>query len=160
TIMHLDYYLEQLSEKVSEQGGKVFFAQTAEEATNYIRQVVAKKEKQKVVKSKSMVTEEIGLNDELESDGVEVIETDLGEWIIQLDEDRPSHIVAPALHKDREGIQQTLAQKRTYSGSSEPEEMTSFAREQLRKDFLTATVGITGCNFAVAESGTITLVTN
>ena len=160
TLENLDYYLEQLSDEVEKRGGKVFFAKTAEQATDYIKEVVTKKQAKKIVKTKSMVTEEIGLNDVLVAQGLEVVETDLGEWIIQLDEDRPSHIVAPALHKERESIRETFAQKRGYDGPSEPTELTKFARQELRYDFLSADVGITGCNFAVAESGTITLVTN
>lgn len=160
TLENLDYYLEQLSTQVEARGGKVFFAKTPEEATSYIKQVIVKKQAKKVVKSKSMMTEEIGLNNVLQAEGVEVIETDLGEWIIQLDEDRPSHIVAPALHKDRVSVRETFSQKRNYDGTDEPTELTKFARNQLRQEFLTADVGITGCNFAVAESGTVTLVTN
>lgn len=160
TIEHLDYYLEELSNQVVKRGGNVFFAQTAEEATDYIKEVVKQKNGKKVVKSKSMVTEEIGLNEVLQKEEVEVVETDLGEWILQLDNDPPSHIVAPALHKDRERIREVFADKKGYDGTAIPEDLTLFAREQLRKDFLSADIGITGCNFSVAESGTVTLVTN
>ncbi|MGX4668127.1 LutB/LldF family L-lactate oxidation iron-sulfur protein [Cerasibacillus sp. JNUCC 74] len=160
TLENLDYYLQQLSEQVSARGGNVFFAATAEEANEYIASVIKKKQAKKVVKSKSMVTEEIGLNHHLEEIGAEVVESDLGEWILQLDEDPPSHIVTPALHKNKEQIHETFAAKRGYDKSSSPEELAAFARKQLRRDFLAADVGITGCNFAVAESGAITLVTN
>ncbi|KGP92620.1 amino acid dehydrogenase [Pontibacillus chungwhensis BH030062] len=160
TLQNLDFYLEQLSEQVSKRGGKVFFAQTAEEANEYIQNVVKKKEAKKIVKSKSMVTEEIGLNETLERAGAEVVETDLGEWILQMDEDPPSHIVTPALHKNKEQIRETFASKKGYKNSDLPEELATFAREQLRKEFLSADVGITGCNFAVAESGAVTFVTN
>lgn len=160
TVENLDYYLQQLSDQVSKRGGNVFFASTAEEANEYIQNVIQKKKAKKVVKSKSMVTEEISLNRALEQIGAEVVESDLGEWILQLDEEPPSHIVAPALHKDREKIRETFAEKRGYTGTDTPEELAAFARSQLRKDFLSADVGITGCNFAIAESGTITLVTN
>lgn len=160
TIENLDFYLQQLSDQVANRGGKVFFAQTAEEANNYIKNVIKEKKGKKVAKSKSMVSEEIGLNEALQDIGTEVVETDLGEWILQLDEDRPSHIVAPALHKDRKGIQKTFQDKKDYLLSEKPEELALFAREQLRKEFLSADIGITGCNFAVAETGTITLVTN
>lgn len=160
TLENLDYYLQQLTDNVAKRGGNVFFAQTAEEANEYIKNVVKSKNGKKVAKSKSMVTEEIGLNKALEEIGTEVIETDLGEWILQLDEDPPSHIVAPALHMDSKQIQKTFTEKRGYTKSAEPEELGLFAREQLRKDFLSADIGITGCNFAVAESGTTTLVTN
>ncbi|MCM3113450.1 LutB/LldF family L-lactate oxidation iron-sulfur protein [Lederbergia lenta] len=160
TLQHIDYYLQQLSEQVSKRGGHVFFAETAEDANEYIKEVVKRKNGKKVVKSKSMVTEEIGLNKALQEAGSEVIETDLGEWILQLDGDVPSHIVTPALHLNRNQIKDTFSKKRGYDKSNSPEELALFAREQLRKDFLSADIGITGCNFAVAESGAITLVTN
>ncbi|WNF37622.1 LutB/LldF family L-lactate oxidation iron-sulfur protein [Bacillaceae bacterium IKA-2] len=161
TLENLDFYLEQLTENVVKNGGNVFFAETAEEANDYIKGVVLNKNAKKIIKSKSMVTEEIGMNQALESMGCEVIESDLGEWILQLDDhDPPSHIVVPALHKNREQIRETFAEKRGYKGTSDPKEMALFARRELRKDFLEAEVGITGCNFAVAESGSISLVTN
>jgi len=160
TINHLDYYLYELSEAVAANGGHVFFAQDKTEANEYIKQVIEKKNGKKVVKSKSMVTEELGLNEVLQNIDVDVVETDLGEWILQLDEDPPSHIVAPALHKNKEQIQQTFAKTRQYDGSAKPEALAAFAREQLREEFLSADIGITGCNFAVAETGSVTLVTN
>jgi len=101
------------------------------------------------------------MNEALESMGCEVIESDLGEYILQIDDhDPPSHIVAPALHKNKEQIRDTFQKKKGYPNSSKPEELALFAREQLRQEFLTADLGITGCNFAVAESGSISLVTN
>lgn len=160
TLENLDYYLHMLSENVAKRGGNVFFAETADEATEYIKQVVQAKNAKKIVKSKSMVTEEINLNAVLQAIGCEVVETDLGEYILQLDEDPPSHIVAPALHKNKEQIRDTFREKKNYQNTEKPEELTLFARELLRKEFLSADIGITGCNFAVAESGTITLVTN
>ncbi|QHT46392.1 iron-sulfur cluster-binding protein [Bacillus sp. SB49] len=160
TMENLDYYLYQLSEQVEKRGGSVFFAETAEEANAYIRTLAEQKEARKVVKSKSMVTEEIGLNDALTGAGCEVVESDLGEWILQLDDEPPSHIVTPALHKNKEQIRETFRKKKGYSGSDDPGELAAFAREQLRKDFLGADIGVTGCNFAVAESGAVTLVTN
>ncbi|MBT2642718.1 iron-sulfur cluster-binding protein [Bacillus sp. ISL-41] len=160
TLENLDYYLQKLSEQVSRRGGHVFFAETAEEANQYVKSIIQKKQAKKVVKAKSMVTEEIGLNKALEEVGAEVVESDLGEWILQLDEDPPSHIVTPALHKNKQQIRETFAKKKGYTGSDTPEELAAFAREQLRQDFLSADVGVTGCNFAIAESGSITLVTN
>lgn len=161
TLENLDYYLEQLATNVSAKGGHVFFAQTAEEANEYIKKVVKEKEAKKVIKSKSMVTEEISMNEALESVGCEVIESDLGEYILQIDDhDPPSHIVAPALHKNKDQIRDTFHVKKGYKKSSKPEELALFAREQLRQEFLQADIGITGCNFAVAESGSISLVTN
>lgn len=160
TIDNLDYYLQQLSEQVVARGGHVYFAQTAAEANDYIKQVIERRKAKKVAKSKSMVTEEIGLNEALQEVGVDVVETDLGEWILQLDEDPPSHIVTPALHKNKEQIRETFAAKKGYDRSSKPEELALFARKQLRQEFLSADVGITGCNFAVAETGAVTFVTN
>ncbi|MCM3705858.1 MULTISPECIES: LutB/LldF family L-lactate oxidation iron-sulfur protein [Cytobacillus] len=160
-LENLDFYLYQLSENVSKRGGHVYFAETAEEASAYIREVVEKKNARKVVKSKSMVTEEIHLNAVLEEAGCQVIETDLGEYILQVDDhDPPSHIVAPALHKNKEQIRDVFAEKLSYQNTEKPEELAWHAREMLRHEYLTADVGITGCNFAVAETGSITLVTN
>lgn len=161
TIENLDYYLQQMSEKVAELGGHVYFAETAEDANRYVSEVIEKKEAKKIAKAKSMVTEEIGLNEVLEAQGCEVVETDLGEYILQIDDhDPPSHIVAPALHKNKEQIRDVFRDKLGYTNTEKPEELTLFAREQLRKEFLAADVGITGCNFAVAESGSFALVTN
>lgn len=159
-LNHLDYYLYELSENVAKRGGHVFFARTSEEASQYVKEVVQKKKAKKVVKSKSMVTEEINLNSYLEEAGCEVIETDLGEYILQVDEDHPSHIVAPALHKNKNQIREVFKEKLHYSNTEKPEEITAFVRKHLRNEFLTADVGITGCNFAIAETGSITLVTN
>src|SRR5699024_5476051 len=130
TLENIDYYLQQLSDNVEKRGGNVFFAQTAEEANEYIQHVIKKKNAKKVVKSKSMVTEEIGLNQALADVGADVVESDLGEWILQLDEDPPSHIVTPALHKNKEQIQETFHHKRGYDGSDTPEDLGLFAREQ------------------------------
>lgn len=160
-LENLDYYLHQLSENVEKRGGHVFFASTPEEANQYIKEVVQKKNGKKIVKSKSMVTEEIGMNQALEEIGCEVIETDLGEYILQIDDhDPPSHIVAPALHKNKEQIRDVFKAKLGYTKTEKPEELTFHARQMLRQEFLSADVGITGCNFAVAESGSISLVTN
>ena len=161
TLENLDYYLEQLSERYAERGGHVFFASTAEEANQYIQETIQKKQAKHVVKAKSMVTEEIGLNEALEDIGCDVLESDLAEYILQIDDhDRPSHIVVPSLHKNKEQIRDTFKEKRGYTASEKPEELAAFAREDLREAFLKAEVGITGCNFAVADSGTIALVTN
>ncbi|KJF94146.1 amino acid dehydrogenase [Photobacterium angustum] len=160
-LENLDYYLQQLSDNVEKNGGHVFFAATAEDATNYIEKIIQQKNAKKVVKSKSMVTEEIGMNQVIQRNNCEVIETDLGEYILQVDDcDAPSHIVVPALHKNRTQIREVFNKKLGYEGSSDPEEMTRFVRKHIRHDFLEAEIGITGCNFAIAESGTVTLVTN
>ncbi|ALC91190.1 amino acid dehydrogenase [Bacillus sp. FJAT-18017] len=158
---NLDYYLDQLSENVAKRGGHVYFAQTAEEASAYITEVAKKKNAKKVVKAKSMVSEEISMNQSLEAAGCEVIETDLGEYILQVDDhDPPSHIVVPALHKNKEQIRDVFAEKLGYDKTSKPEELAAHAREMLRKEYLAADIGITGCNFAVAETGSFALVTN
>lgn len=160
-LENLDFYLFQLSENVAKRGGHVFFAETAEDASQYIHEVIEKKNAKKIVKSKSMVTEEINLNACLENAGCEVIETDLGEYILQVDDhDPPSHIVAPALHKNKEQIRDVFQKKLNYKKSEDPAELAWHAREMLRQEYLTADVGITGCNFAVAETGSICLVTN
>lgn len=159
-LANLDAYLYQLSEKVQQNGGKVYFAETAEEATAYIRQVALEKNAKKVVKSKSMVTEEIGLNHVLEAEGIKVVETDLGEYLLQIVGDKPSHIVVPAIHKDRHQIRKELHEQLGYEGPETPEAMTLFVREKIRQDFLEADIGISGCNFAVAETGSVCLVTN
>ena len=113
-----------------------------------------KKNAKKIVKAKSMVTEEISLNSVLEQEGCEVVETDLGEYILQIDDhDPPSHIVVPALHKNKEQIRDVFAKKLGYKGTSKPEELAACAREVLRKEYLAADVGITGCNFASSGNG-------
>ncbi|MCA6607778.1 LutB/LldF family L-lactate oxidation iron-sulfur protein [Bacillus safensis] len=161
TLTHLDDYLYQLSESVSARGGHVFFAKTKEEASAYIQEVAQKKAAKKVVKSKSMVTEEIEMNQALEEIGCEVVESDLGEYILQVDDhEPPSHIVAPALHMTKEQIREVFHEKLGYEMSETPEDMTSFVRAILREKFLEADIGVTGCNFAVANTGSICLVTN
>lgn len=161
TLTHLDDYLYQLSESVSARGGHVFFAKTKEEASAYIQNVAQKKAGKKVVKSKSMVTEEIEMNQALEEIGCEVVESDLGEYILQVDDhEPPSHIVAPALHMTKEQIREVFHERLGYEMSDTPEEMTSFVRAILREKFLEADIGVTGCNFAVANTGSICLVTN
>ncbi|KFX21974.1 LutB/LldF family L-lactate oxidation iron-sulfur protein [Pectobacterium betavasculorum] len=159
-LNNLDAYLYQLSEKVTSNGGQVYFAKTKEDATRYILKVAQANHAKKVVKAKSMVTEEIGMNHVLQQAGIEVIETDLGEYILQLDQDPPSHVVVPAIHKDRYQIRKVLHEKLGYDGPETPEAMTLFIRQKIREDFLSAEVGVTGCNFAVAETGSVCLVTN
>lgn len=159
-LANLDAYLYQLSEKIEQHGGHVFFAQTKEEASQYILNIAKEKKAKKIVKAKSMVTEEIGLNPVLEKAGINVIETDLAEFILQQAKDAPSHVVVPAIHKNRAQIRQIFHDKLGYNGSDTPEEMTRFVRQNIRDDFFTADIGITGCNFAVAETGSVCLVTN
>lgn len=159
TLNHLDFYLKQLSDHFAARGGHVFFAETAEEARDYIKKVVRRKKARNVVKAKSMVTEEISLNEALQEEGCDVLETDLAEFILQVDGDKPSHIVVPSVHKNRQQIRDAF-RKLGYTGTDEPKELAGFARKTLRSKFLNADVGITGCNFAVADTGSICLVTN
>jgi L-lactate dehydrogenase complex protein LldF len=160
-LENLDFYLEQLAGNIAKRGGHVFFAETADEAVSYIRKVVKSKNGKRIVKSKSMVTEEINLNEALEKDGCQVLETDLGEYILQIDDhDPPSHIVTPALHKNKEQIRDVFKKRLAYEKTEKPEELTQFVRGILREEFLQADIGITGCNFAIANTGSVSLVTN
>lgn len=159
-IAHLDSYLLQLEESVIRLGGKVHWARTGEEARAIILDLARTNNVKRVVKSKSMVTEEIELNESLEQAGIEAIETDLGEYIVQLAHEKPSHILAPAIHKSKGDISELFAEKLDAAGLKEAEEMTLVARTRLREKFQTAEMGITGANFAVAETGTIVLVEN
>ncbi|HEX6183286.1 MAG TPA: LutB/LldF family L-lactate oxidation iron-sulfur protein [Pyrinomonadaceae bacterium] len=160
TINHLDYYLERLVEKVTEHGGKVYWASTGEDVSRYVVSLARARGVTTVVKGKSMTTEEIELNHALEAEGIRPVETDLGEYIIQLARERPSHIIVPAIHKTRGQIADLFAEKLRAGRLTEVAEITAVARERLRADFLSAGMGVTGANFAVAETGTIVLVEN
>jgi L-lactate dehydrogenase complex protein LldF len=160
TINHLDYYLEQLVTAVEAHGGKVFWARTGEDVSNYIIDLARARGVKSVVKSKSMATEEIELNHALEAAGVRPVETDLGEYIIQLAHEKPSHIIVPAIHKTRAQIADLFEEKLLEGRPNEVAEITAMARKRLRNEFLSAEMGITGANFAVAETGSIVLVEN
>lgn len=161
TLKHLGYYLKQFVENATKAGAKVHFAYTDKEASQYALDILKAKEAKIAVKAKSMITEEISLNELLIQNGIEVDETDLAEFILQTaDNNPPSHIVVPALHFARKQIRETFAEKLGYEGTEDPEEMTRFVRRRIRDRFLKADVGFTGCNFAVAETGSITLVSN
>jgi L-lactate dehydrogenase complex protein LldF len=160
-LAHWAQVLERLADNVIAAGGHVCWAPTAADANRYIADVASRIGATTIVKSKSMATEEIGLNDVLQAQGVEVVETDLGEWIIQLAHETPSHIIAPAMHRDRHSITELFEQTSGERGlSSEPTDLNAFARVRLREEFLRADLGISGANFGVAESGSIVLVTN
>lgn len=156
TLDHLDFYLEELERNVEKRGGKVIWANHAVEACDFIEKLARERGVKLAVKSKSMVTEEIHLNDRLEKSGVEAVETDLGEYIIQLSGETPYHIIAPALHKTREQVAALLGQRIDATA----EELTAVARARLREKFLAAGIGITGANFLVADSGSIVIVEN
>lgn len=160
TLTRLDHYLGQFADAVEEGGGHVFFAADAAEANEYIVRLAEAEDVARIVKVKSMVTEEIHLNDALENAGVEVVETDLGEFIIQLAGETPSHIIAPVLHKNRHDVGELFASELGVDYTHEPAELNDIARHHLRERFLTADMGISGANFAVAEDGAIALVTN
>jgi L-lactate dehydrogenase complex protein LldF len=159
-LAHLDRYLEQLEASVKKLGGHVHGAATAEEARQIIVDIARKSNCQRAVKSKSMTTEEVHLNPALEAAGVEVVETDFGEFIIQLAGERPSHLVAPAVHHTRESIARLLSQHTGTPLPDEPVTLAKTGRRLLRQKFASADLGITGANFAVAETGTIVLVSN
>jgi len=159
-IDRLDILLEALSDRVSRNGGRVFFAETAADAVDYCLRVARQAGVRRVVKGKSMVTEEIGLNPALEAEGIEVVETDLGEYIVQLSGQPPSHIIAPAIHKTRAEIGRLFAEKLSIPYTEDPPSLTQAARKALREKFLTADMGVSGCNLACAETGHITTVSN
>lgn len=159
-IANLDRYLLRLEENVTKLGGKVHWAADAEAARAIILELALKNRVRSVVKSKSMVTEEIELNEALAEVGIEAVETDLGEYIVQLADEKPSHILAPAIHKSKGDVGDLFAEKLGAEGLVEAEQMTIVARRELRQKFCAAGMGITGANFAIAETGTIVLVEN
>ncbi|MBI2204875.1 MAG: iron-sulfur cluster-binding protein [Candidatus Rokubacteria bacterium] len=161
TLQQLDRHLDRLIDEIERRGGHVHFATTAEEARAIVLGIARRTGARTAVKAKSMATEEIHLNEALEAAGVAPIETDLGEYIIQLAHERPSHIIAPAIHKTRGQVAELFARELRRPGlSDDPEILTRVAREELREKFLAADLGITGANFAVAETGSVVLVTN
>jgi len=160
TLEHLDQYLEQAEAKMKANGVEVLFAATAERAKELALQVMQRESVKTVVKSKSMLSEEIHLNAFLEKNGIEAIETDLGEYIIQIDDDIPSHIVKPIVHKNRRDIAKSFEREGLGDYNDDPQTITHRARKHLRKEFLRADCGMTGANFVSAESGRMVLVTN
>ena len=160
TLGRLPEVLATLADRIEAAGGRVFFAADAAEACRYVTEVAQRHGAKRVAKAQSMVTEEIGLTRALTAAGLDVVETDLGEWIIQLADEPPSHIIVPAVHKSRGQIADLFRRHGGEGLSDDPEALTAFARRRLRDAFLSADVGITGGNFAVAESGTLCLVTN
>ena len=162
TIARLDHYLRLFAGNIERRGGRVHFAATAEDAVRIVCDIAAANEVRTIVKGKSMVSEEIHLNDGLEAKGIEVIETDLGEFIVQLDRDHPSHIVMPIIHKDRHDVAKLF--RRTLNATDDEVEdaprMARLARRVLRAGFLRADMGISGGNFGVAETGSVCITTN
>ncbi|HUX10636.1 MAG TPA: LutB/LldF family L-lactate oxidation iron-sulfur protein [Terriglobia bacterium] len=157
---HLDHYLAQFADNVERQGGKVHWARTGEEACEIVKEIVRNAGAQEVVKGKSMVGEEIELNHALEAAGIDAVETDLGELIVQLSGERPAHIVAPAIHKTRHDVSDLFVDKLHSDRTEDPEQLTAIARKALRAMFAKAGVGMSGANFAVAETGSIAVIEN
>lgn len=164
TLANLDYYLDQFEQKVTEQGGTVHWCATPEEARQTILDLCRQYDAKKVTKGKSMVSEEIAINDFLEANDIEPIETDLGEYIIQLAKEPPSHIIGPAVHKTKDEVADLFHEHHQKYGLTErlteAEDLVAEARKVLRSKYFEADVGITGANFLVAETGTTTIVTN
>src|SRR5829696_4957533 len=164
TMANLDRYLEQMADAVEARDGNVYFASEGEDVVRYIGDLARRKGAKVITKSKSMATEEIELNRRLEEDyadlGLEIVETDLGEWIAQLAGDTPSHIVGPILHMNKERITEILSGVSNEELPPDVEALSTFARRRLREKFLAADIGVTGANFGVAETGTICTVTN
>ncbi|MCY3693134.1 MAG: LutB/LldF family L-lactate oxidation iron-sulfur protein [Chloroflexi bacterium] len=160
TIAHLDYYLAMLERNVRAAGGQAHFARDAAQANAIVSEIARQQGVRTVTKSKSMVSEELGLNHVLEEQGIDVFETDLGEYIIQLAEETPSHLVAPALHKTRGQVAQLFAEQLGVPYSEDIEEMARIARVALRQKFLEADMVISGANFLVAETGSLVIITN
>ncbi|PTX97177.1 iron-sulfur cluster-binding protein [Spartobacteria bacterium LR76] len=160
TIEHLDQYLEQAERSLTANGVKVHFAVSTQDARQAVLDILNQTGCRKVVKSKSMISEEIHLNDFLEEHGLESVETDLGEYIVQIDHDHPSHIVKPILHKNRRDIAKSFEREGLGDYNDDPETITRRARAFLRQKYLQADAAVTGANFVVAESGRMVLVTN
>ncbi|MDO1448097.1 LutB/LldF family L-lactate oxidation iron-sulfur protein [Rhodocytophaga aerolata] len=160
SVENLDKYLLQFEENFTKRGGKVIWAETKEEAIKEILAIFEKKKARMVVKSKSMTTEEIHLNEHLEQNGIEAVETDLGEYIVQLAGQRPYHIVTPAMHLSKKDISEIFFTKLKTARTDDAQELTMIARRLLREKYTEAGIGITGGNFIVADVGGIALTEN
>ncbi len=160
TLENLGAYLEAFERNATARGAVVHWAETTAEVNRVVCELAAQYQVRKAVKSKSMVSEECALNDALEAAGVQVVETDLGEYILQLAHEAPSHIIAPVIHKGRDEVSDLFAEKHQRPRLTDIGELTREAREMLRAHFLTADMGITGANFMVAETGSTLIVTN
>jgi L-lactate dehydrogenase complex protein LldF len=157
---HLDRYLEQFEQAFTARGGKVIWAENAQEANEAVLAICQQKGAKQVVKSKSMVTEEIHLNAFLAEHGIESVETDLGEYIQQLDGEAPYHIVTPAMHKSKEDVARVFHEKLGTEPNLTPPELTMIARKNLREKYQTADIGVTGGNFLIADAGAVCVTEN
>jgi iron-sulfur cluster protein len=159
-VKKLPKLIQEFSEEAQKAGAKVYTASTSQQALHIIEKIVSQKKAKLIVKAKSMVSEEIRLNSFFEKKGYKIIETDLGEWIVQLAKEKPSHITAPALHKTKEEIAELLSQHLKKTINPDAKEIVNIAREEMRKYFIEADIGISGANLAVAESGTLAIISN
>jgi L-lactate dehydrogenase complex protein LldF len=160
TLEHLDQYLEQAEASLTRNGAEVYFASDAESANRTVLEIMQRNGAKRMIKSKSMVSEETELVPYLEKHGLEAVESDLGEFIVQIDHDHPSHIVQPIIHKNRQQVARSFEREGLGDYNDDPQTITRRAREHLRRKYLEADVGLTGGNFVIAESGRIVLVTN
>jgi len=160
TIANLDKYLVEFENKFSKHGGKVIWAPNEKEAHREILQILKRSKAQVIVKQKSMVSEELELNELLEKNKREVFETDLGEFIVQVAGEKPYHILTPAMHKSKEDVARLFHEKFNLPEGSTPGQITQFVREKLREEFIRADVGITGANFLLADVGAVALTEN
>jgi len=159
-INHLDEHLVEFTKNLEARGTKVHWASTAEQARDIILGIVREKKARSIIKSKAMTAEEIHLNDALEEAGFEVVESDLGEYIVQLRKEAPYHIVFPAMHLTRGEISELFTRELGSAPTDNPEELTMIARRALRDKYVTADIGITGANFAIAETGMVSITEN
>jgi L-lactate dehydrogenase complex protein LldF len=159
-LHHLDRYLEELADKLAARGTKVHWAGTGAQARDIILRIAREKQARSIIKSKAMTAEEIHLNEALQGAGFEVVESDLGEFIVQLRHEPPYHIVFPAMHLTRGEISELFARELGSAPTDSPEDLTLIARRVLRKKYIKADIGITGANFAVAETGMISITEN
>ena len=159
-IENLDYYLEEFQRKVEAHGGKVVYCKDGSEVADFVLGLAKERGAHLIVKSKSMTTEEVDLNERLEHHGLESVETDLGEYILQLAHEKPYHIVAPALHKTRYDVAEIFTQRLHVPNETAIEKQTAIARGVLREKFLAADIGISGANFLIADSGAVVIVEN
>ncbi len=159
-VANLDKLLVEFERNITARGAEVLWAETAEEANRMVIDIARRHNVRRVVKGKSMVTEEMELNRSFEAAGIRSIETDLGEYLVQLAKQRPTHIVTPALHLSAADVGRLFEEKLGEPFSEEHEHLTQIAREHLREEFLSAEMGMSGCNFAIADTGTLAIVEN
>ena len=159
-LQNLEENLIRFEKMFTQRGGKVLWAKNTDEAIGYVKEILLKANAKSVVKSKSMTTEEIHFNEALEAMGIESVETDLGEYIVQLAGEKPYHIVTPAMHKSRQDVARLFNEKFGMPIESTPEQMTALARKNLREKYLNADVGITGANFLISDIGAIAVTEN